>query len=156
VAEGSIGNGSQGGRFQRFEASALTVKIFGAHSFSLHAAASGASQQLGAALGRYDLNGFHRLSGYNNGELLGNYVLFSRLNWYLRMAESAQLKRALFLGATLEAGNTYRTRDELRDGTLRIGTSLYAGADTALGPLYLALTHAPRGRTGIVLFLGRP
>ena len=156
VAEGSIGDGSQGGRFQRFEASALAVKTFGAHSFSLHAAASGASQQLGAALGRYDLGGFHRLSGYHDGELLGNYVLFSRLNWYLRMAESAQLTRALFLGATLEAGNAYRTRDDLRDGTLRIGTSLYAGADTALGPLYLALTHAPRGRTGIVLFLGRP
>jgi len=45
VAEGSIGDGSQGGRFQRFEASALAVKTFGAHSFSLHAAASGASQQ---------------------------------------------------------------------------------------------------------------
>ncbi len=156
VAEGSIGDGSQGGRFQRFEASALAVTTFGAHSVSLHAGASGASQQLGAALGRYELGGFHRLSGYLDGELLGNYLIFSRLNWYLRLGDSMQLTRAVFLGATFEAGNTYRTRDDLRQGTLRTGSSLYAGADTALGPVYLALTHAPRGRTGIALFLGRP
>ena len=34
--------------------------------------------------------------------------------------------------------------------------SLYLGADTGIGSLYLALTHAPQGRTGITLMLGRP
>jgi NTE family protein len=34
--------------------------------------------------------------------------------------------------------------------------SLYFGADTGIGPLYLALTHAPRGGSGVALFLGRP
>ena len=34
--------------------------------------------------------------------------------------------------------------------------SAFIGADTGLGPLYLGLTHAPRGETGVALFLGRP
>jgi len=39
---------------------------------------------------------------------------------------------------------------------LRAGMSLFFGADTGLGPLYLGLTHAPRGHSGIVRFIGRP
>ena len=156
AAIGDSGNNSDSGRFQRFEASATAVKTFGRHSFNLYAAARGASQQQGATLGRYELGGFHQLSGYRDGQLLGNYVLFSRLNWYMRLAGAPALARAYFVGATLEAGNAYATRNALRGGTLRNGSSLYFGADTALGPLYLALTHAPRGQTGVVLFIGRP
>ena len=37
-----------------------------------------------------------------------------------------------------------------------VGMSLFFGADTGIGPLYFGLTHAPRGSTGITLFLGRP
>jgi len=64
--------------------------------------------------------------------------------------------RAYFVGATLEAGNAWRSREDVRTGALRTGMSLFVGADTALGPLYFALTHAPLGQTGVVLFIGRP
>ena len=156
VGEAAIGEGSEAGRFQRLEASAMAVKTFGSHSFSLFTSARGASQQQGAALGRYELGGFHRLSGYRDGQLLGNYVLFSRLAWYLRLSETPALTRGFFVGASAEAGNAYATRDALRADSLRTGMSLFVGADTALGPLYLGLTHAPRGQTGVVLFIGRP
>ena len=108
------------------------------------------------AIGRYELGGFHQLSGYRDGQLLGNYVLFARLGWYLRLPYVPVVGRALFVGATAEAGNAWASREAMRTGTLRTGTSLYVGADTGLGPLYLALTHAPRGSTGVMLFLGRP
>jgi len=39
---------------------------------------------------------------------------------------------------------------------LRSGMSLFLGADTGIGPLYLGLTYAPRGRAGLTLFIGRP
>ena len=123
---------------------------------NLFALARGASQQQGAALGRYELGGFHLLSGYRDGQLLGNYVLFSRVTWYMRLSETPTLTRGFFLGASAEAGNAYATREDLRAGSLRTGMSLFIGADTGLGPLYLALTHAARGQTGIVLFIGRP
>ena len=156
VGEAAIGDGDNAGRFQRVEASAMGAVTYGRHTFNLFASARGASQQQGATLGRYALGGFQQLSGYRDGQLLGNYVLFSRLTWYMRLAGTPALARGYFVGASAEAGNAYLTRDALHANALRTGMSLFFGADTALGPLYLALTHAPRGQTGVVLFLGRP
>ena len=156
VGEAAIGDGDNAGRFQRVEASALGALTHGRHTFSLFGSARGASQQQGATLGRYALGGFHQLSGYRDGQLLGNYVLLSRLTWYMRLTGTPTLARGYFFGASAEAGNAYLTREALRANSLRTGMSLFIGADTALGPLYLALTHAPRGQTGVVLFLGRP
>ena len=39
---------------------------------------------------------------------------------------------------------------------LRAGSSLFVGTDTGLGPFYLSVVHAPKGYTGLYLFLGRP
>jgi NTE family protein len=156
LAQASIGEGSDAGRFQQVEATATAVRTFGAHSWSLYGAARGASQQQVNSIGRYELGGFHQLSGYRDGQLLGNYVLFSRLTWYMRLPVQPAVVRAYFVGATLEAGNAWFSRADLRAGSLRNGMSLFVGADTALGPLYFALTHAPRGQTGVVLFIGRP
>ena len=156
VGEAAIGDNSDAGRFQRVEASAMAVKTFGRHSFNFFTSARGASQQQGAAIGRYELGGFQQLSGYRDGQLLGNYVLFSRLTWYMRLAGTPTVSRAFFVGASAEAGNAYATRDELHNTSLRTGMSLFFGADTGFGPLYLGLTHAPRGQTGVVLFIGRP
>jgi NTE family protein len=44
----------------------------------------------------------------------------------------------------------------LHAGSLRAGLSAFVGADTGLGPLYLAVTHAPKGGSQLVLFIGRP
>ena len=156
VGEAAIGESSGAGQFRRLEASAMAVKTFGAHSFNLYASTRGASLQQGSVLGRYALGGFQQLSGYRDGQLLGNYVLFSRLTWYMRLAGTPTVTRAFFVGASLEAGNAYATRDDLRAMALRSGMSLFFGADTGFGPLYMGLTHAPQGQTGVVVFIGRP
>ena len=156
LGQASLGRGSAAGRFQQIEATATAVQSFGAQTWSLYGAARGAAQQEVNAIGRYELGGFHQLSGYQDGQLLGNYVLFSRLTWYLRLPGLPVLARAYFVGATLEAGNAWRARENVSVGALRTGMSLFVGADTGLGPLYFALTHAPLGQTGVVLFIGRP
>ena len=156
LGQASLGQGSDAGRFQQIEATGTVVRTFGAHSWSLYGAARGASQQQVNTIGRYELGGFHQLSGYRDGQLLGDYVLFSRLSWYMRLPGQPVVVRAYFVGATLEAGNAWSSRKELRAGSLRSAMSLFIGADTGLGPLYLALTHAPRGQIGVVLFIGRP
>jgi len=66
------------------------------------------------------------------------------------------LTRGVFVGGSLEAGNAWAKASEVSLSDLRLGTSLYVGADTALGPLYLGATYAPRGQAGIYLYLGRP
>lgn len=156
VGQLAWGEGKAEGRFQRLEASALAVTTLGSHSFSVYGLARGASAQQSGGIGRFGLGGFHQLSGYRDNELLGNYVLFSRLGWTMRLPYVPVVARAFFVGATLEAGNAWTTRDDFRDGAMRTGMSLYFGADTGLGPLYLGLTHAPRGSSGVMLFLGRP
>ncbi len=152
----SLGDGSSSGRFQQIEATALTVQTLGANTLSLYGVLRGASQREPNQIGRFELGGFHQLSGYHDGQLLGNYVLLSRLTWYLRLPYAPVAARGFFAGASAELGNAWSTRAELREGRLRTGMSAFIGADTGLGPLYLALTHAPQGQTGIVLFLGRP
>lgn len=156
LAEIAYGEGSEQGRFQRLEASALGVTSFGAHSFSVFGLARGASAQQSGGIGRYQLGGFHQLSGYHEGQLLGNYVLLGRLGWTKRLAYEPVIARAFFVGASAEIGNAWATREAFRSGSLRTGMSLYFGADTGLGPLYFGLTHAPRGQSGVILFLGRP
>jgi NTE family protein len=156
VADLRIGEGSGEGRFRSLDASALMAKTFGAHTLSLYGTARGVSAQQRDDIGRYELGGFHQLSGYHDGQLLGDYVLFGRAGWYMKLPYTPVVARAHFVGATAEVGNAWATRDDFRAGSVRTGMSLYLGADTAFGPLYLALTHAARGHSGVVLFLGRP
>lgn len=156
VSDMRLGEGSGEGRFRSLDASALAVTTFGAHSLSLYGLARGASAQQPDAIGRYELGGFHQLSGYRDGQLLGNYVLFARLGWYMKLPYAPVIARAFFVGATAEVGNAWATREAAKLGDVRTGMSVYFGADTGFGPLYLALTHAPRGSSGVMLFLGRP
>jgi NTE family protein len=109
-----------------------------------------------AIVGQYSLGGFQRLSGYRPNQLAGNAVLFGRANWYMRLAEPPVFARGFFIGATLEAGNAWSNRRRMSLSDLRTGGSLYLGADTGIGPMYLGLTWAPQGETGLALMIGRP
>lgn len=147
-------SGSTG--FVRIEGSATGVRSWGPHTLNLGARFAHASQIPIGALDEYSLGGFQQLSGYRVGQVAGNYLLFGRLSWYRRLAWSPGVARALFAGGSLEAGNAWVDRRAVGLNNLKVGTSLFVGADTGLGPLYLALVHAPKGYTGLYLFLGRP
>jgi NTE family protein len=152
-------------RFTRFEASGTAATSWGRHTVNLHARLqrSGASSTgavagvIGAQqLGRYTLGGFHQLSGYRTDQLEGDALVFGRLTWYLRASDALLLTRGVFIGATLEAGNTWSRWSDADLADLRNGSSVFVGADTGLGPVYFGLAHAPRGSTGLYLFVGRP
>ncbi len=104
----------------------------------------------------YTLGGFHQLSGYQQDQLTGSEVLYGRLMAYHRLDTSPLLTRGFFMGASLEAGNAWPGQDGMTLSDMRLGSSLFVGADTALGPLYLGITYAPRGQTALYLYLGRP
>ena len=157
--EGWIGqrSGGQQGRFHRIEADGLLVRSFGAHTLQLSALVQTADQQLGSGLARYSLGGFQQLSGYQTGQLTGNHALLLRLGWYRRLSQTPTLTRGFFVGGTLEAGNAWAQRSDIALTNLRTGMSVFLGADTGIGPLYLGLTWAPeQRRTALALFIGRP
>ena len=143
-------------RFQRIEANAQTVGSWGRHTFSLYGQMLAVDGANSAAAGRYTLGGFQQMSGYKPGQLEGNYLLFGRLAWYMRLNQTPTLTRGFFFGASLEAGNAWLQRKDVGLNDLRTGMSVFLGADTGIGPLYFGLTHAPRGSTGVSLFIGRP
>ncbi len=127
---------------------AQTLNVFGLLEMS--------DARADAIVGQYSLGGFQRLSGYRPNQLAGNAVLFGRLNWYMRLAEPPVFARGFFVGASLEAGNAWSSRRRISLGDLRGGASLYLGADTGIGPMYLGLTWAPQGEAGLALMIGRP
>lgn len=132
------------------------VDTFGRNTFELHGALKMSDEKAQLAIDQYTLGGFQQLSGYRPDQLSGNAVLFGRLNWYMRLANSPVFARGFYAGASLEAGNAWDDRSQLSLTHLRGGGSVYLGADTGIGPMYLGLTYAPRGELGIALFIGRP
>ncbi len=158
-----IGSRSVSGRqgsdtFTRFELQGTGATTWGRSTFNAHLSAKSAGGEDLVGLGRYSyhLGGFHRLSGFRYNQLAGSHVLFGRLAMYQRLAEVPLFTRGLFVGGTLEAGNAWTRASDVSLSNLRSGSSLFIGADTGLGPLYLGVTYAPRGESGLYLFLGRP
>ena len=144
------------GSFNRLEVEGSAVRSLGPHTAELYLQFKRADQRVDTAFQRYSLGGFQRLSGYQPGQLAGNDLMFMRLAWYRRLNQTPSLTRGFFVGATVEAGNAWARHSDADPTRLRMGFSLFLGADTGIGPLYLGLTHAPRGSTGVALAIGRP
>ena len=133
-----------------------TVHSWGAHTLNVGARFARATRVPVGAIDEFSLGGFQQLSGYRVGQVAGNYLLFGRLTYYQRLPWNVGVARALFAGGSLEAGNAWASRRDISIQGLRYGTSLFIGADTGMGPLYLSVVSAPKGYTGLYLFLGRP
>ncbi len=106
----------------------------------------------------YRLGGLFSLSGYRQDELAGETFAAGRLIYRYRLTDTARqlLGATVFVGGSLEAGEVWARRDDFDLEDLRYGGSLYLGADTALGPIYLAYGLSEGGRQSAYLFIGRP
>ena len=144
--------------FLRWTATANEVWSTGPHVVNGFVRVSRSSTVSPSAVDEYALGGFQNLSGFRPGQLAGNEVALARLGYYRRMDPSPGLARAWYVGGTLEAGAVWGGSELLARGRdrWRMGSSLYVGADTGLGPIYLSLVHAPQGYTGLYFLLGRP
>lgn len=158
VGEGVVGTRrlQRSGHMARGSVEGTAVDTFGRSTFELHGALKMSDENSLLVVDQYTLGGFQQLSGYRPDQLSGNAVLFGRMNWYMRLANSPVFARGFYVGASLEAGNAWDDRSQMSLAHLRGGGSVYLGADTGLGPMYLGITYAPRGELGVALFIGRP
>ena len=62
----------------------------------------------------------------------------------------------LYLGASVEAGNVWERRADMKIDSTHVNGSLFVGLDTYIGPVYVAAGFAESGRTNFYLFLGSP
>jgi len=160
LTAGTQSNGAdkRSASFTRTELQATAVKSWGAHTLNVNARTLLARQPEDSTQGPYTLGGFQQLSGYKQDQLLGDTLLFGRASYYLRLRETPVLTRGFFVGGSLELGNAWTRSDKSTPRDLRWAGSAFVGADTGIGPLYLALGHAPGrgGGTVVYLFIGRP
>jgi len=104
---------------------------------------------------QFRLGGLLSLSGYERGQLLGPYYAFGELIYHYRFLRlSHPFGTGLYAGVSLEAGNVWEDAGDVGAGDLLYAGSVFIGADTLLGPLYLGLGLTENGDSSGCISLG--
>jgi len=105
----------------------------------------------------YYLGGFLNLSGFQQRELSGQYLGIGELVYYYQLNQmSSVASMPVYLGASLEAGNTWEESGDITLRSLISAGSVFLGVDSFLGPFYLAGGFAEGGNKSFYMYLGRP
>jgi NTE family protein len=135
-----------------------TQALFSYRAHTLTLGASGGTTYNGQAppYDQFTLGGFLNLSGYLTGQFAGQDFAFARAVYYYRLYQLPPIADGVFLGGSLEAGNVYDRFDSTSSTGLLYSGSIFVGAETLLGPLYIAYGQAFQGGGTFYIFLGRP
>ena len=109
--------------------------------------------------GGFSLGGLFNLSGTPAGALTGSQTgVVAGLAYYKLPGEllPKALGRNFYAGFSLEAGNAWQSKSDVRYSDLKKAASLFVGFDTILGPLYFGWGHTFSGPSAFYLLLGRP
>jgi NTE family protein len=139
---------------QTYQMSALIPYTFG--RVTLLGLATGARSR--DDRGGFSLGGLFNLSGTPIGAVGGSQVAALAMLGYYRVGEvlPRALGRNVYLGGSLEAGNAWQSKSDIRYGDLRKAGSLFVGVDSIIGPMYFAVGKTFGGDSAVYLFLGRP
>jgi len=104
------------------------------------------------------LGGTGRLSGLGYNQLYGDTMALATLNLYQNILakDIAGIRVRFYAGMTLEGGNTFfkALGDDFGFDDFRYGGSLYIGAETPLGPIYLGYGYTDGGNSRVFFRLG--
>ena len=105
----------------------------------------------------FPLGGFLNLSGTAAQSLAGPHYAIARLLYVRSVGRGGEgvLNVPAYAGISYELGNVWFNRSEMNIGSARSDASLFFGADTYIGPAYLAVGYDEGGSTAFYLFLGR-
>lgn len=104
----------------------------------------------------FQLGGFLRMSGREQGEISGPHAGLARLVFYRRVGSKTGgiFDTPVYVGVSAEAGNVWQTRSAIDFSSMQPNASIFAGMDTYIGPIYLAAGFAEHGQTNFYLFIG--
>jgi NTE family protein len=105
----------------------------------------------------YTLGGFFNLSGLAPQSLLGPNYAITRAIYFRRISRGGEgiFEIPVYIGASLELGNTWQQRGEMSFGSARKDAAVFVAFDTYFGPLYLGSGYDTVGNAAFSLFLGR-
>ncbi len=138
---------------------AAGLAAFSRGKYTLQVFAQGGSP-VGTDLPYYDyfqLGGFRRLSGYGLNTLAGPYMAFGSLTLLREIGRLPSLiGGGVFLGASLESGNAWAQGSDVKTSNLLFAGSLFFGAETPLGPVYVGYGLGESGHTALLFQIGVP
>jgi NTE family protein len=145
-------------RFSTFESELTGAWSFGDNLLQLGLGYASTVKGELALQDYFPLGGFLRLSGLERGEISGPHAALAKLVYLRRLNGSAGglFEVPLYLGASVEAGNVWERRADMKIESARVNGSLFVGLDTYIGPVYVAAGFAESGRTNFYLFFGAP
>jgi NTE family protein len=142
--------------YDRLLIDSIHFQGFGRHTLF---GGAGFGTNLGSTLPVYDeflLGGLFSLGGLSEGELRGQLFGGLKLGYHYRIAMlPSVLGQGVYVGALTEAGNVWQSTSEISTGDLVYSGTAILGADTILGPFFLAYGRSEGGRSRIYLTLGR-
>jgi len=101
------------------------------------------------------LGGFLNLSGFAERSFFGNQSAFGRAVVYRRTGRLDSLfSTPFYIGGSLETGNAWRDKNDVRLDSLKVGGSVFAGLKTPLGPVFLGYGYAEGGHDAVYLTFG--
>lgn len=105
----------------------------------------------------FGLGGFLRLTAFTPGQVTGNHGGSVAAIYYRRIAGGPGYlaQTPIFVGGTIETGNVWNRRTDMSLGDLRWSSSVFVGADTPIGPIYLGAGVGDGGQTSAFLFVGQ-
>jgi len=141
--------------YERLELFALGAASFGRHTVA-------AFTELGSALGselpfydQFEAGGLFRLSGLPFRSVSGRYGGTVTGLYFVEIARlTPGLGGGVFAGGSVETGSYWLDRAAVSAGELTWAGSLFIGADTLLGPVYLGYGRADTGDDAFYLFVG--
>ena len=105
----------------------------------------------------FTLGGLFDLSGLPSDAKAGTQYGIARAIVYRRISRGGTgfFEFPAYLGMSIETGNVWATRDDVDFGDLETGGSLFLGAESPFGPVYLAAGLASGGERAFYLYLGK-
>jgi NTE family protein len=146
------------GEAQLLEGSIQFARSIDRLTFILSAdAGSALDDQVVSPQDLYTLGGFLNLSGLPTDARIGTQYGIGRIVAYKRVSRGGTgvFEFPAYLGASLEAGAVWPDQDAVSLDDLELGGSLFLGADSPLGPLYLAAGIGEDGERAFYLVLGK-
>jgi NTE family protein len=87
---------------------------------------------------RFELGGFARMSGLEEGQLRGNHYAHGLVSYYYDVLGLSKIA-TVNAGILLEAGNAWTEAGDIDPGDLKLSGAAFLGANTIIGPAYLGV-----------------
>lgn len=101
------------------------------------------------------LGGLFNLSGLNTYQVFGNNLALGEAIYLVKVKKLSPLIGGnLYAGASVEAGNAWRSRSDVNTNDLIYAGSLFIGIESNIGPIYIGFGHAEGNQNAIYFSLG--